>query len=115
MLTVVYQTPGSRDITPCPKLTRLSFQLSLRAEKVIERTVRHIILPIVFSALSTSVAGHSGGLNKLGCHAGSQPYHCHRSPKLVPERSPGRHILSGTITHVRDGDTIEVDGIAVRI
>ena len=23
---------------------------------------------------------HSGGLNAQGCHAGSQPYHCHRSP-----------------------------------
>ena len=23
---------------------------------------------------------HSGGLDANGCHAGSQPYHCHRSP-----------------------------------
>ena len=23
---------------------------------------------------------HSGGLNSNGCHAGSQPYHCHRAP-----------------------------------
>jgi hypothetical protein len=26
------------------------------------------------------VAAHSGGLDSNGCHAGSQPYHCHRSP-----------------------------------
>ena len=25
------------------------------------------------------VTAHSGGLNSNGCHAGSQPYHCHRS------------------------------------
>ena len=25
------------------------------------------------------VAAHSGGLDSNGCHAGSQPYHCHRS------------------------------------
>lgn len=24
--------------------------------------------------------GHSGGLDANGCHAGSQPYHCHRAP-----------------------------------
>lgn len=24
-------------------------------------------------------AAHSGGLNAQGCHAGSQPYHCHRA------------------------------------
>ena len=24
-------------------------------------------------------AAHSGGLNSQGCHAGSKPYHCHRS------------------------------------
>jgi peptidoglycan hydrolase-like protein with peptidoglycan-binding domain len=27
-----------------------------------------------------SSAAHSGGLNSQGCHAGSRPYHCHRSP-----------------------------------
>ena len=71
MLTVVYQSQGSGHITPCPKITPLSFQLSLRAEKFIERTVRHIIIPILVSALSTPVTGHSSGLNKLCCHAGS--------------------------------------------
>lgn len=27
---------------------------------------------------ATSASAHSGGLDKYGCHAGSQPYHCHR-------------------------------------
>ena len=26
------------------------------------------------------VSAHSGGLNSQGCHGGSRPYHCHRSP-----------------------------------
>ena len=30
--------------------------------------------------LAQNVAAHSGGLDSNGCHAGSQPYHCHRSP-----------------------------------
>lgn len=30
--------------------------------------------------MSPTVSGaHSGGLDANGCHAGSQPYHCHRS------------------------------------
>ena len=37
-----------------------------------------LILPIT---LSHEIAiAHSGGLNAQGCHAGSRPYHCHRSP-----------------------------------
>lgn len=37
---------------------------------------------IVIASLSvgTFAAAHSGGLNAQGCHAGSRPYHCHRSP-----------------------------------
>ena len=65
--------------------------------------------------LTTQAAAHSGGLNKQGCHAGSQPYHCHKSAKVAPIASSNSAILSGTVTHVRDGDTIEVNGIAVRL
>ena len=70
----------------------------------------------ILITLSTQALAHSGGLNKQGCHAGSKPYHCHRGPKAAlqaPSSSPS--ILSGTVTHVRDGDTIEVNGIAVRL
>ena len=31
------------------------------------------------SLSSAPVLAHSGGLNAQGCHAGSKPYHCHRS------------------------------------
>ena len=35
-----------------------------------------LLLPLPTS----DVAAHSGGLDSNGCHAGSQPYHCHRAP-----------------------------------
>ena len=65
--------------------------------------------------LTTQAVAHSGGLNKQGRHAGSQPYHCHKSAKVAPIAFSNSAILSGTVTHVRDGDTIEVSGIAVRL
>ena len=65
--------------------------------------------------LTTQAVAHSGDLNKKGCHAGSQPYHCHERTKVAPIASSNSAILSGTVTHVRDGDTIEVNGIAVRL
>jgi dihydroxyacid dehydratase/phosphogluconate dehydratase len=34
---------------------------------------------------------------------------------VAPIASSNSAILSGTVTHVRDGDTIEVNGIAVRL
>ena len=69
----------------------------------------------ILTMLTTQAVAHSGGLNKQGCHAGSQPYHCHKSAKVAPVASSDSAILSGTVTHVRDGDTIEVSGIAVRL
>ena len=65
--------------------------------------------------LTTQAVAHSGGLNKQGCHAGSQPYHCHKRSKVAPVASSNSAILIGTVTHVRDGDTIEVNEIAVRL
>ncbi|MBL1438350.1 MAG: excalibur calcium-binding domain-containing protein [Rhodobacteraceae bacterium] len=41
---------------------------------------------IILLADSTASA-HSGGLNAAGCHAGSRPYHCHRSQSSAPVRS----------------------------
>lgn len=69
----------------------------------------------IINILSTQAVAHSGGLNKQGCHAGSQPHHCHKSAKVEPLASSNSTILSGTVTHVRDGDTIEVNGVAVRL
>jgi endonuclease YncB( thermonuclease family) len=64
---------------------------------------------------STQAGAHSGGLNTKGCHAGSEPYHCHRAPKAAVKAPSGSSTLNGTVTHVRDGDTIEINGIAVRL
>ena len=39
------------------------------------------LLLLLSTAIATSQTsyGHSGGLDSNGCHAGSQPYHCHRA------------------------------------
>ena len=65
--------------------------------------------------LATQVAAHSGGLNKKGCHAGSQPYHCHRAQEAAPSVSSDQTVLTGMVTHVRDGDTIEVNNVPIRL
>ena len=41
----------------------------------------------VLTMLTTQAVAHSGGLNKQGCHSGSQPYHCHKSAKVAPVAS----------------------------
>ncbi len=74
-----------------------------------------VYLAAMLLILANQATAHSGGLNKQGCHAGSKPYHCHKGPKATPEASSQPTIIRGTVTHVRDGDTIEVNGIAVRL
>ncbi len=76
-----------------------------------------LLFTSLFAIMLAPLAGsHSGGLNKQGCHAGSQPYHCHRKNSSSSSKTPKPDsILSGTVTHVRDGDTVEVDGIAIRL
>ena len=69
----------------------------------------------IATILTTQALAHSGGLSKQGCHAGSQPYHCHKNARVESLASSNSTTLSGTVTHVRDGDTIEVNGIAVRL
>ena len=69
----------------------------------------------LFILLAAQVAAHSGGLNKQGCHAGSQPYHCHRAQEAAPSASSDQTVLTGTVTHVRDGDTIEVNNVPIRL
>ena len=74
-----------------------------------------MILTSIAIIVGSAVNGHSGGLNKQGCHAGSQPYHCHRAQEVGPSASSEHTVLTGKVTHVRDGDTIEVNGIPVRL
>lgn len=65
--------------------------------------------------IASQAASHGGGVNKQGCHSGSQPYHCHKVQKDSLTTSNNDKVLSGTITHVRDGDTIEVNDIPIRL
>jgi endonuclease YncB( thermonuclease family) len=73
------------------------------------------ILMALSTAFAAQVSAHSGGLNKQGCHAGSQPYHCHRAQEAAPSASSDQTVLTGTVTHVRDGDTIEVNNVPIRL
>ena len=41
------------------------------------RTFATLLLAVF---LTSDGFAHSGGLDANGCHAGSQPYHCHRAP-----------------------------------
>ena len=77
--------------------------------------MRTLSVIAILTILTTQAVAHSGGLNKEGCHAGSQPYHCHKNARVAPLASSNSTTLSGTVTHVRDGDTIEVNGVAVRL
>ena len=45
-------------------------------------------------APTQAVFAHSGGLNSDGCHAGSQPYHCHRPQSQRPAQI--QPLFSGT-------------------
>jgi len=49
----------------------------------------------VLTMLTTQAVAHSGGLNKQGCHSGSQPYHCHKSAKVAPVASSDSAMLNG--------------------
>ena len=40
--------------------------------------------------LTTPAFAHSGRTNAQGCHAGSQPYHCHNSGSLSQLRPSAR-------------------------
>ena len=73
------------------------------------------VLIALLTAAATQLSAHSGGLNKQGCHAGSQPYHCHRAQTAASSASSDKKTLTGKITHVRDGDTIVIDGIPIRL
>lgn len=53
-----------------------------------------ITLAIVLSFILPNISySHSGGLNSQGCHAGSQPYHCHRSSSEMVRTGDGRNRL----------------------
>ena len=72
------------------------------------------VLALIFILLAHFASAHSGGLDKNGCHSGAQKYHCHKKIDNSELPKPGT-LLEGQVTHIRDGDTIEVNGIAIRL
>ena len=70
-------------------------------------------LLFILVIFSSELLAHSGLTDSDGCHTGSKPYHCHNQKTSTMKTS--KTILKGTITHVRDGDTFEVNGIPVRL
>ena len=80
-----------------------------------------IFLLVPFGA-SNALHAHSAGLNSQGCHAGSQPYHCHRPQAQPAQSTPSRNstnanreVISGRITRIRDGDTFVVGNLPIRL
>ena len=72
------------------------------------------VLALIFILPANFASAHSGGLDRNGCHSGSQKYHCHKKINKSAQPKPG-DILEGQVTRVRDGDTIEVNGVAIRL
>ena len=72
------------------------------------------VLALILILLAHFASAHSGGLDKNSCHSGSQNYHCHKKINKSELPKPGT-LLEGQVTHVRDGDTIEVNGVAIRL
>lgn len=52
-----------------------------------------LVLVIIALILPSLAMSHSGGLNASGCHAGSKPYHCHRSASEMTKSSSGGNRL----------------------
>ena len=60
--------------------------------------MRNLIITLLV-LIASQAASHSGGVNKQGCHSGSQPYHCHKVQQVSPSVLKDTKILTGTITH----------------
>lgn len=55
----------------------------------------HLVIFALVALISTQAVSHSGGTDSNGCHAGSQPYHCHNSKnnsKSDGEASGSAHV-----------------------
>jgi len=58
-------------------------------KQVVSIIIRYALILVIVLSPSMSFS-HGGRLNSQGCHAGKQPYHCHRSASsMVPSTSGG--------------------------
>ena len=55
---------------------------------------------LLFFLIPLPAGAHSGGLNAQGCHAGSQPYHCHRPQVPNSQNSPPVNKSRTGICHI---------------
>jgi len=85
-----------------------------------------LALALAAGAASSGARGHGGGLNADGCHTESATgeYHCHGQGAPGGDDGAGlgdvdracaRISIEDRVTHVRDGDTIEVGGLPIRL
>ena len=96
--------------------------------------VLETVLTCLATCCFTTIANaHSGGSDAYGCHAGTQPYHCHndsdKTPKPATSAAPssnectlvkgvnaeGYETLTGPLTRVVDGDTIKLCDVSIRL
>ena len=63
----------------------------------------HIALFIAISLVASTVEGHSGRTGKDGCHAGSQPHHCHGGTTKRPSAPQSRERVCIYVYRYSDG------------
>ena len=97
------------------------------------RLLKLILVTLVATTAAVASHAHSGGLDAYGCHAGTQPYHCHNgsdeTPKPETSAAPsseecalikgvnaeGFDTLTGPLTRAVDGDTIKLCDVSIRL
>ena len=66
-------------------------------------SIRSVTAILLLTVFSISANAHSGGLNSQGCHAGSKPYHCHRSAsEMVRSNSGGNRLRCNAGSRSKD-------------
>ena len=55
------------------------------------------IILCFLTVTSVPAAAHSGGTDRHGCHAGTQPYHCH-NPKNGDSNNTAWIVIGGILT-----------------
>ena len=95
--------------------------------------MKHSLQLILFTLVTTTAAvaanAHRGGVDAAGCHAGTQPYHCHNGSNETPKpatssnectlvkgvNAEGYETLTGPLTRAVDGDTIKLCDVSIRL
>lgn len=97
------------------------------------RSLKFALVTLVVTTAAVAAHAHGGGLDAYGCHAGTQPYHCHNgsdeAPKPATSAAPssnectlvkgvnaeGYDTLTGPLTRAVDGDTIKLCDVSIRL